>query len=292
MSSPHSQPPYSSLEPVRVSALLTCFNRKATTLAAITAVKASASRPIQLSIFLVDDGSRDGTSDAIRLQHPDVHLIQGSGSLYWNGGMRRAWSEALDHQADFFLWLNDDLEMLPGSLDALLATYQRLAVDDPKVIVVGKTRSVDNRGDTYGGRKRASKLSRLRFRPLEEGESYCDTMNGNCVLIPARAAREVGINSPFFRHSMGDMDYGLRARRAGYRLYQSDEPVGYQDQNPHNYARPRSKSLKDVAAFMRDPKGMPLKEWFHFCRQHGGWLWPINFVSMYAKALTASSARQ
>ena len=274
-----------------ISVLITCFNRREQTLSSIAALKKSTSHPGNLSIYLVDDGSRDGTSDAVRNAHPDVYIIKGDGSLYWNGGMRRAWQEALGKPTDFFLWLNDDLELVPSALDALLATYERLAAEDPRVIVIGKTMSQDRSRDTYGGRMRASRLSRLRFRPLAESESFCDTMNGNCVLIPARAAQEVGINSQFFRHAMGDMDYGLRARRANYRLYQSDAPVGYQDHNPYNYAKPRSTSFKDLVAFMRDPKGMPLGEWFHFCRQHGGWLWPMNFLSMYAKAFMAKSAR-
>jgi GT2 family glycosyltransferase len=275
----------------RVSVLITCFNRKATTLSAIAAVKGSTIAPQRLSIFLVDDGSRDGTSHAVREEHPDVTIVRGDGSLYWNGGMRRAWTASLAHPTEFFLWLNDDLAMLPGSLDGLLAAYRRLSVDEPKTIIVGKTRSLDDTHDTYGGRKQAVGMSRLRFRPLQEGESFCDTMNGNCVLIPASAAKDIGINSQYFRHSMGDMDYGLRARRVGYRLYQSDAPVGYQDHNPHNYAKPRSRALRDVLAFMRDPKGMPLSEWFHFCRQHGGWLWPVNFLSMYVKALAGGGPK-
>lgn len=271
--------------PTKIAVLITCFNRKATTLASISALKNSTVDAGMLAIYLVDDGSKDGTSEAVILAHPDVHIVHGDGSLYWNGGMRRAWQEALSAKADFYLWLNDDLAMLPGSLDNLLSTYRRLAVDDPGYIIVGKTRSTDLVTDTYGGRMRASKISRLRFRPMREGEVYCDTMNGNCVLIPAQAVEDIGINSQYYRHSMGDMDYGLRARRAGYKLYQSDEPVGYQDANPIQYSRPRSKSWKALVSFVKDPKGMPLREWYHFCRQHGGWLWPLNFASMYAKAI-------
>ncbi|MGH1559631.1 glycosyltransferase family 2 protein [Caulobacter segnis] len=216
---------------------------------------------------------------------PDTTVIRGSGSLYWNGGMRLAWTSALNVETDFFLWLNDDLELLPGSIEGLVDLYQREAQADPKVLVVGRVKSVDKLTDTYGGRVRASHFSRLRFRGLEMEERLCDTMNGNCVLIPTRAVADIGVNSEHFTHAMGDMDYGLRAQKAGYRIFQSDFPVGYQDKNPHNYARPKSNSWRDVSEFMKDPKGMPIKEWLYFCRTHGGWLWPINFTLMYARAL-------
>ena len=39
----------------------------------------------ELSIFLVDDASSDGTSDAVAYKYPDVTIIPGGGNLYWAG---------------------------------------------------------------------------------------------------------------------------------------------------------------------------------------------------------------
>lgn len=266
-----------------VAILMTCFNRRELTLKSIAAVKAATRTPDRIRIFLTEDGCTDGTPQAVAQAHPDVTILHGDGQLYWNGGMRVAWQAALGHSFDFFLWLNDDLAMLPGSLDRLLETYSAEANDDPRLIVVGKTRSTDGKADTYGGRIREAGPSRLRFRPTGPVERFCDTMNGNCVLIPVRAVDEIGINSAAFRHSMGDMDYGLRARRAGYRIYEMPDPVGFLDGNLSSYSQPRRGGLQGLRQFMSDPKQMPVREWLYFCRQHGGWLWPANFVVMYAR---------
>lgn len=276
------------INPPSISVLLTCFNRRELTLKCVAAAKAATAYPERLRFFVTDDGSTDGTSEAITSAHPDVTLLKGSGQLFWNGGMRNTWEYAQSAvEADFYLWLNDDLELAPGTIDMLLDSYQALAKVDPKVIVVGKVRSLDDAEDTYGGRVRQAGLSRLRFRAAHEGDACCDTMNGNCVLIPARAVDDVGINSPVFRHAMGDIDYGLRARQAGYSIVQTAQPVGRQDRNPHVYARPQEQSWQGLRQFMTHPKGMPVREWLHFCRRHGGWLWPVNFVVMYARPAMA-----
>ena len=75
-----------------IAVLLTCFNRRAKTLAALEALfkQDGAGTTFALNVFLVDDGSSDGTGDAVRGAFPQVHVIDGTGDLYWNGGMRRA----------------------------------------------------------------------------------------------------------------------------------------------------------------------------------------------------------
>ena len=51
---------------------------------------------VSCDIFLVDGGSTDGTPDAVREQFPSVHCYVENG-LYWAGGMRWAWREAVSY---------------------------------------------------------------------------------------------------------------------------------------------------------------------------------------------------
>lgn len=272
------------MDKLSIAVLITCFNRREVTLTALRCLKEAISTKHNTEVFLVDDGSTDGTADAIVKEFPEVHLMKGDGNLYWNGGMRTAWQAALSKDFDFFLWLNDDLALRPGAVDKILEQWHRNAAQHSgKLIVAGKTSGeTDKEATTYGVLTRASKLSRIRFRKLTSSEVYGDTFNGNCVLIPKVAARDVGILSEHFTHSAGDMDYGLRARRAGYSIMQSDIFVGEQENNG-SYATPSSLSFRALHRFMTHPKGAPLNEWYHFCRSHAGWLWPINFVAMYIK---------
>ncbi len=272
------------MKKLSIAVLVTSFNRREITLTALKCLKEAISAEHNTEVFLVDDGSTDGTSAAVAQQFPEVHVMNGDGNLYWNGGMRTAWQAALGKDFDFFLWLNDDLALRPHALDEILEQWDKNAAQHAqKLIVAGKTSGeIDKEATTYGVLVRSSKLSKIRFRKLTASEHYGDTFNGNCVLIPKDAVRDIGILSEHFTHSAGDMDYGLRARRAGYTIMQSENFVGEQENNG-SYASPSSLSFKALHRFMTHPKGAPLNEWYHFCKSHAGWLWPINFVAMYVK---------
>jgi GT2 family glycosyltransferase len=269
----------------RVSVLLTCFNRREMTLAALSSLRDAASpSSIKYHVHLVDDGSTDGTGNAVREAHPEATVIQGDGSLYWNQGMRRAWQDAIPRRPDYYLWLNDDLRLLPGSLDRLLAFQLTQELHHgPRVISIGKTIDEETGRSTYGGYRIKGHLSRLNYRLLEPGEESCDTMNGNCVLIPARAVDDIGIHAQIFSHGFGDVEYGMRAVKNGYRLAESPVPVGYTSYNTAWLEKTSRLTRRNARFIFTHPKGLPLREWYYMCRTHGGWLWPANFVLRYLK---------
>ena len=95
----------------KIAVLLTCHNRKKKTLQCLNALNIQEGLEVDynIEVFLVDDGSFDGTAEAIVACFPNVHIIQGNGNLYWNQGMRLAWDTAAKTKDyDFYLWLNDD----------------------------------------------------------------------------------------------------------------------------------------------------------------------------------------
>lgn len=64
---------------------------------AVFCPKSYSDADISLSVYLTDDGCTDGTSQAVRdiFKGKDITIMQGDGNLYWAGGMRFAWKEAL-----------------------------------------------------------------------------------------------------------------------------------------------------------------------------------------------------
>ena len=62
---------------------------------------------------------------------------------------------------------------------------------------------------TYGGR------INKKLVPLNGKLQKCETFNGNIVLIPHYVHELIGFNDPYFHHSLGDLDYGMRANKAG-----------------------------------------------------------------------------
>ncbi len=266
-----------------IAILLTCFNRRDTTLACLSSIEAAVAGSADYRIVIVDDSSSDGTADAVRAGFPDALLVIGSGNLYWNGGMRRAWQEALGLGATFYLWLNDDTVLRPDAISDMLALYR--AQDFEKTIVAGCTVDPITKALTYGGYKKSTGLSQLRFRRLHLNEIHCDSMNGNCVLIPAAAVEDVGINSEHYRHAFGDNDYGLRATRRGYRIVELKKPVAHQSKNLDAIKATATLTPANWRKILLHPKGVPVAEWWWFCRAHGGALWPVNFLWRYMKML-------
>ncbi len=63
-----------------IAVLLTCHNRRAETLRCLEALLAQDAGA-SLRVFLVDDGSTDGTGEAVRVSFPQVNVVQGDGSL-------------------------------------------------------------------------------------------------------------------------------------------------------------------------------------------------------------------
>ncbi|MBL8344734.1 MAG: glycosyltransferase family 2 protein [Rubrivivax sp.] len=274
----------------RVLAILTCFNRKALTLACLDALDITARRAqVDLEAIVVDDASPDGTATAVRERFGWAQVVEGNGSLFWNGGMHKGFGLALGREADHYLWLNDDTHLVPDALPSLLQQSADLTrANGSAPILVGATAERDSGRVSYGGRVARSRLRPFNFHLVHSDSEPvpCQAIEGNCVLIPRAVALRVGNLDPVFEHAMGDTDYGLRAQALGVRTYVARGIVGHCSPNPlggtyFDTSLPLSRRWK----LIRSRKGLPVRSWRHFCRRHGGPLWPVHFAWPYAKVL-------
>ncbi|HBL15034.1 MAG TPA: glycosyltransferase family 2 protein, partial [Cyanobacteria bacterium UBA11162] len=95
-----------------ISIVIPVRNRKEYTKNILSEIQTQISEISQngISIIVVDDGSTDGTTQIISSEFPQVHLIQGDGSLWWTGAIKLGMEYALDQLAsDYIIWLNDDI---------------------------------------------------------------------------------------------------------------------------------------------------------------------------------------
>jgi GT2 family glycosyltransferase len=269
-----------------LAVLMTCYNRCDTT---ISCLKQLYKQNVNFDVFLVDDGSSDGTYDLVSTAYPDVKILRGNGNLFWVGGMRLAFAEAMQNGYKYYLWLNDDTLIEPKVIERLLAIHRDLSEHDhSNSIVIGSTKDPRTGKPTYGGSVRSKRWYSNKFEFLEPSGvlQECDTMYGNCVLIPDSVARKVGNLDAAFIHSLGDLDYGLRARKLGCSIWVAPGYVGICTKNSirNSWADsdlPLSERLKKVVQI----KGFPLKPWTIFCSRHSGLFWFIYWFLPYIRAI-------
>ncbi|MEL6671286.1 MAG: glycosyltransferase family 2 protein [Bacteroidota bacterium] len=269
-----------------IGVVITCHNRKASTLECLhrLARQSAFLQKHDYQVYLTDDGCTDGTAEAVKQEFPQTLVFTGSGNLFWNGGMHLAYGEALKGDHDFYLWLNDDTRLHPHALNRLLQTYTSLKGEDKgENIICGATRDPASGQLSYSGFLRISPWI-LRMIPVIPGEipKPCTTHTGNCVLIPAAVAREVGNIEAFYQHRWGDPDYGLRARKLGFGVYVAPGFIGECEANPESEKwREPGLNLSTRLKLFHSVKGYVAKDWFFYVRRHGGTLWPLLWLKPY-----------
>lgn len=264
-----------------IAILLTCHNRREKTLACLRSLRNQtglAPFGVMLHVFLVDDGSSDGTADAVSGLWPEARIISGDGNLFWCGGMRKAWSAAAAMDPDYYLLVNDDTVLFAQAVTELLAMCP---TPETPVIAVGAIRDPETGQWVYGGNQ-----SDYPFLHSAEQPRLCRTMNANCTLVPRAVFQTIGMFHRSYQHSMGDTDYGLKAGRHDIRILESASFVGECEPNPEAGSwRDRSLSRLTRWRKLASPKGLPPKDWLHFCRRNCGSQWLRYWLSPYIKVL-------
>jgi GT2 family glycosyltransferase len=279
----------------RVAAILSCFNRKQKTLACLAALYQQNKLPeIQLDVYLVDDASTDGTAAAIQQTYPEVKVIPGTGGLFWNGGMHLAFGQAIAIGYDYYLWLNDDTLLYPTALETLLETATTLAEKGERQAIVASSTCNPETGElTYGGVVHNSWWHPLKFKciPPTDTPQRCDTMYGNCVLIPQTVVYQLGNLESEFTHYAGDFDYGLRAYQQDCSVWVAPGYLATCYRNPPEESiwQSQKMSLKERFKKVFQPKGLPPKEAMIFARRHAGFLWFFYWVLPYIRLFFVST---
>lgn len=265
-----------------ISVLITVFNRKEKTMFSLKQLYASfdyfnQDKAFKLQVYLTDDGSTDGTAEAVKINYPEVIILNGNGNLFWNRGMINSWQEAAKYNPDFYLWLNDDTHLNKEAFNILFKGYDTL--NDKKAILVGATKSKVDDAVTYSAEKDYKKL-----KPNNQLQ-LCDTFNGNFVFIPNSVYNKIGMLDSYYAHSLGDFAYGWKATRSNIKSYLLSDYIGYCEPNVGVKACfdanvPLVKRLKNLYS----PLGCNPKEFFHFDYNYFGLTQALkHYLSIHLK---------
>jgi GT2 family glycosyltransferase len=275
-----------------VTAILTSYGRRETTLRCLDSLFAQVDVEADISAVLVDDASPDGTTEAVLARFERVRVIAGNGNLFWASGMAVAEAEARRHRPDYLLWLNDDVALEPTALASLIDVSRsagRLHV------VAGPVLDPDRGTTSYGGVRRRD-WHPLRYEVVRPTGCAIevDTVHGNVLLVPITTAELLGSIDGNYEHAYADFDYGLRLRRQGGVALLAPNHVGTCAGNPMAH-RHRDAPWRERWTFLLSRKGMPVRSHVRYLRRHGGPIWPvvaaIPYARILAKGLTSRGVR-
>lgn len=270
-----------------IAVLITCHNRlEKTTTCLKSLYTCLLPENYVFDIFLVDDGSTDGTSEAIKKEFKEVNIIQGNGNLFWAGGMRLAWQTAIKKQKfDAFLLLNDDVLLNKDFLSKFIETELfSLQNSNKKGIYAGST--IDNLGEiSYGGYILKTNHFMVHYEKLLPSivPQSCHLTNANILWVSNEVLEKIGIFDTRFTHAIADYDYSLRAVKNGIPVYITPGICGYCADDHGNNWKTTDISLKKRIEYLNSPTGLAYKEYMFYIRRHFPLNYPYSFVMIWLK---------
>ena len=197
----------------RVGVVVLDFGHPEDAQRAASSVRASGP---DVSVLIVENGAAGSGSADDAAGVPRLRLRD---NLGFAGGMNAGLRQLRAEGCDRLLLLNNDAVLEPGCLSLLVA-----ALEDPAVGAVGplilsaEDGRVESRGlrvDLRHGRVRLEGAGTTR---AEGAPAPVDALSGAVLMTTATALDRVGPLDPDYFFSFEDVDWCVRARRAGFEL--------------------------------------------------------------------------
>jgi GT2 family glycosyltransferase len=173
-------------------------------------------------IMVVDNGSRDGTIEQVRAHFPTVTLLALPENRGFAAGNNVGITAALDAGADGVMLLNNDARVTPDFLPPLLAAITsapRCAAASSAVFRLDRPEMIDVAyAEVRFDRRSVVQIMGVNALPAEgfDTRREVEVAVGTSLLLRAEALREVGLLDEAYFAYHEDVDWCLRARRAGW----------------------------------------------------------------------------
>lgn len=238
-----------------IAIIMTIHNRKEKTLKCLECLH---NTNLKFDLYITDDKCTDGSIESLSEKYPYVHIYKGDGNLFWNRGMYHSFKSAIKHGYDFYLWMNDDTNVIPFYLESLLDCSSKY---NHKAIVCGAC--INNEQEkkiTYGGYSKNYQIHNISPNPQQ-----CYFASGNIFLIPTYVQQIVGELDYYYRHSLGDFDYGARTISNKLQIIQAPNYLGLCERH---VSIPKWRDIKypikDRIKYLYSPLGQNPNEQLHF----------------------------
>jgi len=281
------------LKKPRVSVLIVFHNGREQTLRCLESVS-SLDYP-NFNITVVDDGSTDGSSEAIARSFPDVRILKGDGNLWCNGSFNFAIERLVEEGSELFLLLNNDNVIAPDALGCLVETYQSLNIP-----IVGSLVGYLNKPETvsYAGKLIDWKKGRniliyngMDIKDVKHEVIDVDFLGFQGVLVSKEVFERIGlVDAKTFRHYSGDTDFYLRARKAAFKVVVDTRAVVWDDVDIKGGTgiKPTLWAFIKELSNIKSLSHLPTR--YRFYKRHAPQFWAIPFGRYYFRLLKGQVA--
>lgn len=273
---------------MKIIFLVTCFNRKELTISSLGKLFDifNKIKGVEFLVSLVDDGSKDGTYEAVKEKFPNVILTKGGGDLYWAGGMRLAFEKVKNYDCNAYLLFNDDVLLDADAVCQFIEFWKNLDKKSSPILV-GPTHDGSGK-TTYSGYIRNSiwRPRAVEKVSVEAGLfKNIDMPNANFLMIDAATFRRIGGMGDGYVHSLADMSIGLRVKKMGGSVILFDKFIGVCKENSSIDSVLSKKTIRQRFNYLFSPK-LGINDFFVFCKEFfPWWLVPIYVLAFFAKRI-------
>jgi len=251
-----------------VAVVIVGYNTKDLLVACLASLRTIVYRPLQ--IIYVDNGSLDGSLDAVRHGFPEVLALDSGGNLGYCGGNNVGIRAALESGAEYILILNPDTTVYDPAFVGKLVDYLR---DHPQVGKVGPrvflrgSEEVQNTVLSWPSVRLSvrSRLQRSESTAGPEAARQVDVLNGCCVLVRAAAFEGVGLYDEEYFAYVDEAEWDWRAEAAGWKRHfvPIDSIVHHQKQTGYEFTSRAHFLMKRNTAiwFLNAGKPLSLLAW-------------------------------
>jgi GT2 family glycosyltransferase len=169
------------------------------------------------SILLIDNGSGDGTKEAVGREFPAVRIVETGANRGFIGGVNAGLTELAGRRLDYLLLLNNDTEVEPE----FLATLVSAAESHPEGGIFGPTIFYYDRPREVwfaGGRYRWYRGFGQHLTRIPDSIREVDYITGCAMLVRSETLGKIGPMDERFFLYCDDVDWCLKARKSGYRV--------------------------------------------------------------------------
>ena len=232
----------------------------------------------KFQVVVVDDGSIDGTAEAVQRNYPEVTLLYGDGNLWWAGAIALGMQYALEQQAEYIFWLNDDCLPQGNCLSKMLEFLQQQHM----AIVGARCLEKSSKEPIPTGLK-----NRWAVTTCSEEVMAVQGLSGYLVGMTANITQRLGLPDPQkFPQYGGDAIYTLQASRAKIGIYILGEAIALVSGKPAQslrnfYHQQTNKSWRQMFATPKSPYYLRMR-YFYYTSKYtlvlGAIIWMMHIV--------------